>query len=151
MYNRILDFVESKIDGFERPEIVVDYMNNEFSYGVESRDIYVPEKVSSRQKRWWVTFMLNYIFDEFDTDLDIDDNYVFSFLHELGHFITLEGIESNVVDSQYSKYMSKLNPREASYETDYRRNPIERMADLWAITFIINYPEVLEIVKVNLI
>ena len=37
MYNRILDFVESKIDGFERPEIVVDYMNNEFSYGVGVR------------------------------------------------------------------------------------------------------------------
>ena len=146
MYNKILDFVESKIEGFVRPEVKYDI---EFSYGVESRIIYVPIKdnCSLEQRLWWKKFMLNYLADEYDSYLSIEDNYVFSFLHELGHYITLEGIEPELINARYNKAMAQIEKLTDIYEIDvqYRKINIERMADLWATSFIEEYPEVLYI------
>ena len=146
MYNKILDFVESKLEGFVRPEVKYD---TEFSYGVESRIIYVPIKdnCSLEQRLWWKKFMLNYLADEYDSYLSIEDNYVFSFLHELGHYITLEGIEPEIINARYNKAMAQIEKLTDIYEIDvqYRKINIERMADLWATSFIEEYPEVLYI------
>ena len=146
MYNKILDFVESKLEGFERPEVKYDV---EFKYGVDSRYIYVPikDECSIEQKAWWKKFMIGYLEDEYDLYLSICDNYIFSFLHELGHYITLEGIEPQLINDNYNRALMKLDKIKdnTELETAYRQINIERMADLWATSFIEEYPEVLDI------
>ena len=146
MYNKILDFVESKLEGFVRPEVKYD---TEFSYGVESRIIYVPikDKCTVEQCRWWKQFMMKYLEDKYDSYLSICDNYVFSFLHELGHYITLEGIEPERINYSYNQAMKKIDQLKNGLEIEmaYRQIPVEQMADLWATSFIEEYPEVLDI------
>jgi hypothetical protein len=151
MYNNILDFVESKIDGFERPEIII---GEEFTYGVESRDISVPENYMGtlEQRNWWKKFMMKYLMLEHGLFLTEKDDYTFSLLHEIGHYITLEDVPSNVIYSSYDKDMMKVQRAESYYEYEkaYREITIEKMADLWAIAFIEAYPEVLEINSLNI-
>ena len=146
MYNKILDFVESKLEGFVRPEVKYD---TEFSYGVESRIIYVPikDKCTVEQCHWWKQFMMKYLEDKYDSYLSICDNYVFSFLHELGHYITLEGIEPERINYSYNQAMKKIDQLKNGLEIEiaYRQIPVEQMADLWATSFIEEYPEVLDI------
>ena len=146
MYNKILDFVESKLEGFVRPEVKYD---TEFSYGVESRIIYVPikDKCTVEQRHWWNQFMMKYLEDKYDSYLSICDNYVFSFLHELGHYITLEGIEPERINYSYNQAMKKIDQLKNGLEIEiaYRQIPVEQMADLWATSFIEEYPEVLDI------
>ena len=115
MYNKILDFVESKLEGFERPEVKYDV---EFKYGVDSRYIYVPikDECSIEHKVWWKKFMLGYLEDEYDLYLSICDIYVFSFLHELGHFITLEGIEPQLINDNYNSSLMKLDKIDDKYQ-----------------------------------
>ena len=152
MYKLLLDFVESKIDGFVRPEIIV---GEEFTYGVNSRNISVPEEYicTIEERHWWKSFMMKYLMSEYGLFLEEDDNYVFSLLHEIGHYITLEGIPSNVINHSYDKDMMKVQQANTAYEYEkaYRQITIEKMADLWAIEFIETYPEVLNIGKINLI
>ena len=147
MYNLILDFVESKIEGFERPEI--ELIENEFSYGVESRKIYVPSEYigSLEQRTWWKRFMMKYLMYEHGLMLSEKDDYTFSLLHELGHYITLEGIPANIIHQNYDTALRKIDQNTTAYEYEmaYRQMPIEQMADLWAIDFIETYPEVLEL------
>ena len=147
MYNLVLDFVESKIEGFERPEI--ELIENEFSYGVSSRKIYVPSEYtgSIEQHTWWKRFMMKYLMREFGLFLSEKDDYIFSLLHEIGHYVTLEGIPANVIQQNYDQAMLKIDQTANAYEYEmaYRQMPIEQMADLWAIDFIETYPEVLEI------
>ncbi len=152
MYNLVLDFVESKIEGFERPEIIFD---TEFTYGVESRNISVPENYepSLEQRTWWKRFMMRYLMMEYDLFLSEEDDYIFSLLHEIGHYITLEGIPTGIIYENYDNAMMKVNNslNAYEYEKQYREINIEKMADLWAVQFIEEYPEVLEIGLVNLI
>ena len=147
MYKNILDFVESKIEGFVRPEI--ELIENEFSYGVESRKIYVPSEYigSLEQRTWWKRFMMKYLMFEHGLCLTEKDDYTFSLLHEIGHYVTLEGIPANVIQQNYDQAMMKIDQTANAYEYEmaYRQIPIEQMADLWAIDFIETYPEVLEI------
>jgi hypothetical protein len=151
MYNNILNFVESKIEGFEKPEII---FGEEFTYGVSSRNITVPEDYigSLEQQSWWKRFMMKYLIMEYGLFLTEKDNYVFSLLHEIGHYITLEGIPEDVINHNYNQAMNKIDFRlnDYEYEKAYREINIERMADLWAIDFIETYPEVLEIGKERL-
>ena len=151
MYNNILNFVESKIEGFEKPEII---FGEEFSYGISSRNITVPEDYigSLEQQSWWKRFMMKYLIMEYGLFLTEKDNYVFSLLHEIGHYITLEGIPADVINHNYSQAMNKIDFRlnAYDYEKAYREINIERMADLWAVDFIETYPEVLEIGKESL-
>ncbi len=146
MYRLVLDFVESKIEGFERPEIIFDM---EFSYGVESRNISVPEDYtcSLEQHTWWKRFMMKYLMFEHGLCLTEKDDYIFSLLHEIGHYITLEGIPTDVIYQNYNAAMNKMDQTKNAYEYEmqYRQINIEQMADLWAIDFIETYPEVLEI------
>jgi hypothetical protein len=152
MYNLILDFVESKIEGFVRPEIIFD---EEFTYGVESRNISVPVNYtcSIEQHAWWKRFMLKYLMLEHGLFLTEKDDYTFSLLHEIGHYITLEGIPADTIYQSYSADMRKIKQNVTAYEYEkgYREIRIERMADLWAIDFIETYPEVLEICNMNII
>ena len=151
MYNNILNFVESKIEGFEKPEII---FGEEFTYGISSRNITVPEDYigSLEQQSWWKRFMMKYLIMEYGLFLTEKDNYVFSLLHEIGHYITLEGIPADVINHNYSQAMNKIDFRlnAYDYEKAYREINIERMADLWAVDFIETYPEVLEIGKESL-
>ena len=64
MYNNILNFVESKIEGFEKPEII---FGEEFTYGVSSRNITVPEDYigSLEQQSRWKRFMMKYLMMEY--------------------------------------------------------------------------------------
>ena len=152
MYNLILNFVESKIDGFVRPKII---FAEEFTYGVNSRNISVPEEYicTIEEQHWWKSFMMKYLMVEYGLLLTEQDNYTFSLLHEIGHYITLEGIPSNVINNSYDKDMMKVHQANTAYEYEkaYRQITIEKMADLWAIEFIETYPEVLNIGKINLI
>ena len=151
MYKNIIDFVESKIEGFKRPEIV---FGEGFTYGVNSRDISVPEEyiTSIEDQHWWKNFMMKYLMVEYGLILTEQDNYTFSLLHEIGHYITLEGIPSNVIHYSYDKDVMKIQRAETSYEYEkgYREITIEKMADLWAIDFIETYPEVLDLNKISL-
>jgi hypothetical protein len=151
MYKNILNFVESKIEGFEKPEII---FGEEFTYGVSTRDITVPEDYigSLEQQSWWKRFMMKYLMMEYGLFLTEKDNYIFSLLHEIGHYITLEGIPADVINHNYSQAMNKIDfgLNAYDYEKAYREINIERMADLWAIDFIETYPEVLEIGKESL-
>jgi hypothetical protein len=151
MYKNILNFVESKIEGFEKPEII---FGEEFTYGVSTRDITVPEDYigSLEQQSWWKRFMMKYLMMEYGLFLTEKDNYIFSLLHEIGHYITLEGIPADVINHNYSQAMNKIDfgLNAYDYEKAYREINIERMADLWAIDFIETYPEVLEICKESL-
>jgi hypothetical protein len=146
MYKNILDFVESKIEGFVRPEIII---GEEFTYGVNSRNICVPEEYigTLEQRNWWKNFMMKYLMLEHGLFLTETDDYTFSLLHEIGHYITLEGVPSNVINHSYDKDMMKVQKAGTYYEYEkvYREITIEKMADLWAIDFIETYPEVLEL------
>ena len=146
MYKMILDFVESKIEGFVRPEIII---SERFEYGVNSKNIYVPEDYigTIEDHHWWKSFMMKYLMVEYGLLLTEQDNYTFSLLHEIGHYITLEDIPSDVIQCSYDKDMMKIQKAETAYEYEkgYREITIEKMADLWAIEFIETYPEVLEL------
>ena len=150
MYNLILDFVESKIEGFVRPEII---FGEEFTYGVSSRNISVPENYicSLDQQTWWKRFMMKYLMLEYGLLLSEKDSYIFSLLHEIGHYITLEDVPEDVVHYSYNKDAAKLDYtlNAYEYEKQYREITIEKMADLWAIEFIEEYPEVLELNSIN--
>ena len=146
MYNLILDFVESKIEGFVKPEIIFE---EEFTYGVNSRNISVPIDYtgSLEQHAWWKRFMMKYLTLEHGLFLTEKDDYTFSLLHEIGHYITLEGIPADIIYQNYNNAIRKIDQNASAYEYElaYRQINIEQMADLWAIDFIETYPEVLEL------
>ena len=81
MYKNIIDFVESKIEGFKRPEII---FGEGFTYGVDSRNISVPEEYigSIEDQHWWKNFMMKYLMVEYGLILTEQDNYTFSMLHD---------------------------------------------------------------------
>ena len=148
MYNLVLDFIESKIEGFERPVIEFD---NEFSYEPRTRVITVPLNYDKalEEHRWWKRFMMMYLIDEYDLCLSVTDDYIFSILHEIGHYITLEGIPADVIYIKYHEARKQMDQAKNAYDynVQYRQISIERMADLWAVNFIEEYPEVLNIGK----
>lgn len=148
MYNLVLDFIESKLEVFERPVIEI---SDEFSYGPESRKIYVPENktFTLEEKAWWKRFMMKYLATEYGLYLSVSDDYIFSLLHEIGHYITLEGIPTDIIYNKYNEAYRKMNQTKNAYdyEVQYRQISIERMADLWAIDFIQQFPEVLSVCK----
>lgn len=151
MYKNIIEFVESKLEGFIKPEIIFE---EEFTYGIETRNISVPNDYtcSPETVAWWERFMLQYLLVEHGLSLSKKDVYTFSLLHEIGHYITLEGIPSDIVYQKYIDEERKIPYHLSSSEFNkrYREISIERMADLWAIDFIETYPEVLDLNNQNI-
>ncbi len=96
--------------------------------------------------------MMKYLMFEHGLCLTEKDDYIFSLLHEIGHYITLEGIPTDVIYQNYNAALRKMDQTKNAYdyEMQYRQINIEQMADLWAIDFIETYPEVLEIGIMNI-
>lgn len=134
MYKQILDYVESKIDDFNRPKILPAFFNQSFCYFDKLGTIVVPGKSSFFKVVYdfngWRRFILNYLKDEFDLHLQCRDYFVFAFLHEVGHHVNL----NNLDDSSHIRKHTRL---------EYRKLPNEYAADKFAVDFIKAFPDVL--------
>ena len=93
--------------------------------------------------------MMGYIEENYGVELGIEHEYLFSFLHEIGHYMTLLDVSISTVLSRAEMDFARLNPKSPTYEEDYRQLTLERMADLWATSFIEENPEVLNINLIN--
>ena len=141
IYEEILEFVDGRINGFEKPEIF--YMNDIIlSAYFDDNEILVPSLSTNidSMREWYNSFIITFIQKHYNIKLEEDNMIVFCMLHEIGHIMTMKGFNN---DDMY-EYTDKLYKNKLTDE-EYRLTPIESMADSWALTFIRLYPEILNI------
>ena len=81
-------------------------------------------------------FLEGYLKDKFNINIPRDKMFIFSLLHEIGHFMTYDNIDQD----QYSKDLR--NVEDDDFLT-YRQVYGEYVADVWAVDFINNNKNVL--------
>ena len=91
---------------------------------------------------YWYDEEIDYIWADwikkiFNVEVDHDFCYYLSFLHELGHKITLK----NITDEEYYEADRLLQDEQEKYYSSKR----EYVATAWAIRLLINQPEKVEV------
>jgi len=74
--------------------------------------------------------------DKFNIDIPRDKMFIFSLLHEIGHFMTYDNIDQ-------AQYLKDLKNVEDDDFLTYRQVYGEYVADVWAVDFINNNKKVL--------
>ena len=81
-------------------------------------------------------FLEKYLYKEFNVYIQQDRMFIFSLLHEIGHYFTFNM-------NNYDEYCKMLRNLPDDDYLEYRKIPEEYNADKWAIEFIINNKDVL--------
>jgi hypothetical protein len=81
-------------------------------------------------------FLEKYLFEEFDLYIQQDKMFIFSILHEIGHYFTFDM-------NNYDEYCKMLRDITDDDYAKYRKIPEEYKADKWAVEFIKNNKSIL--------
>ncbi len=133
IYN-VIRYVESKVKEFNGYQII-EY--NLFAYEPEDKIIYIAKEEDELEEEANV-FLESYLKDEFNIIIPKDKMFIFSTLHEIGHFFTLKTIDMD-------EYWTELRNLEDDDFLSYRKVKAEYIADEWAIEFITNNKNILDI------
>ena len=133
IYN-VIHYVESKVKEFNGYRIIEC---NLFAYEPEDKIIYITKEEDELEQEG-NAFLETYLKDEFNITIPQDKMFIFSVLHEIGHFMTLKATDMD----EYWKEIKKLNDDDF---LSYRKIKVEHTADKWAINFIIDNKDILYI------
>ena len=125
MYNKIMNYVCEMVEDFEAMEIVENYEC--LAYNILDGKLYVPETIEEDEE--FDNFMINYLKEWFDLELNKDELKIFYVLHEIGHYATKDNVD-------YDRYMDEVETIDGRDYLKYRLIFAERMADNWAACFI---------------
>ena len=133
IYN-VIHYVESKVKEFNEYRIIEC---NLFAYEPEDKIIYITKEEDELELEG-NAFLETYLKDEFDITIPQDKMFIFSVLHEIGHFMTFATINMN-------DYWTEIKKLEEDDFLSYRKIKAEYIADKWAVEFINNNENILYI------
>ena len=131
VYN-VIHYVESKVEEFNGYRIIEC---NLFAYEPEDKIIYITKEEDEYDEEG-NAFLETYLKDEFNITIPQDKMFIFSVLHEIGHFMTLRTIDMD-------DYWKEIKLLEDDDFLSYRKIKAEYIADKWAIEFINNNIDIL--------
>ena len=134
-YNRLYKIVDYVIDIY--PELSRDSFEegSMFVYYPEERIIQISNVVDEIELEG-NKFLEKYLFEEFNFYIQRDKMFIFSLLHEIGHYFTFDM-------NNYDNYCKMLKTIPDDDYLEYRKIPEEYEADKWAIEFIKNNRDIL--------
>jgi hypothetical protein len=134
-YNRLYFIVDYVIDKY--PELSRDSFEegSMFIYYPEERIIQISNVIDEVELEG-NKFLESYLYDEFDLYIQRDKMFIFSILHEIGHYFTFDMIN-------YDNYCEMLRNIPDDDYSEYRKIPEEYNADKWAVEFIKNNKNIL--------
>lgn len=134
-YNRLYFIVDYVIDKY--PELSRDSFEegSMFIYYPEERIIQISNVIDEVELEG-NNFLESYLYDEFDLYIQRDKMFIFSILHEIGHYFTFDM-------SDYDNYCEMLKNIPDDDYSEYRKIPEEYNADKWAVEFIKNNKDIL--------
>lgn len=134
-YNRLYFIVDYVIDKY--PELSRDLFEegSMFIYYPEERIIQISNVIDEVELEG-NKFLESYLYDEFDLYIQRDKMFIFSILHEIGHYFTFDMIN-------YDNYCEMLRNISDDDYSEYRKIPEEYNADKWAVEFIKNNKNIL--------
>lgn len=138
----------NKLLGIASNDLKIDNLflkiDDKFSYQVDSLGevITISEKSFYDENKEWYEFMIKYLKDQFDLDVNIymffDFLEVFAFLHEIGH--ATQGLSFNQkYDAEYYYFKRRVYNTHAEAFLSYRNLTLEKKADEFAVSFIRNH------------
>ena len=129
-YNRLYFIVDYVIDKY--PELSRDSFEEGpmFIYYPEERIIQISNVIDEVELEG-NKFLESYLYNEFDLFIQRDKMFIFSILHEIGHYFTFDM-------SNYDNYCEMLKNIPDDNYLEYRKIPDEYNADKWAVEFIKN-------------
>ena len=128
----IIHYVESKVEEFDGYKIMEC---NLFAYEPEDKIIYITKEEDEYDEEG-NAFLETYLKDEFNITIPQDKMFIFSVLHEIGHFMTLRTVDMD-------DYWEEIKQLEDDDFLSYRKIKAEYIADKWAIEFINNNIDIL--------
>jgi len=132
IFYKIINYVKSKIPELEEIEFIESDM---FVYVPDDKVIEYAV-IMDEYEIEGNKFLEGYLKDKFNIDIPRDKIFIFSLLHEIGHFMTYDNIDKK----QYEKELRNVKDDDF---LAYRQIYGEYVADKWAITFIINNKHIL--------
>ena len=131
VYN-VIHYVESKVKEFNGYQIIEC---NLFAYEPEDKIIYITKEEDELDEEG-NAFLETYLKDEFDIIIPQDKMFIFSVLHEIGHFMTLKTTDMD-------DYWNEIKKLKGDDFLSYRKIRAEYIADKWAVEFIKNNKSIL--------
>ena len=125
MYKNIMNYVCEMVEDFEAIEIIENFEC--LAYNIIDGKLYVPETIEEDEE--FDNFMIGYLKEWFDLELNKEELQIFYVLHEIGHHET-----RNLVD--YEAYMDEIETIDINDYLKYRLVTAELYADNWAVCFI---------------
>ena len=134
-YNRLYFIVDYVIDKY--PELSRDSFEegSMFIYYPEERIIQISNVIDEVELEG-NKFLEKYLYEEFNFYIQRDKMFIFSLLHEIGHYFTFDM-------NNYDNYCKMLKTIPDDDYLEYRKIPEEYEADKWAIEFIKNNKDIL--------
>lgn len=134
-YSRLYNVADYVINIY--PELSIDSFKEDsmFLYYPENRIIGMSNVVDEIDMEG-NEFLEKYLYKEFNVYIQQDRMFIFSLLHEIGHYFTFNM-------NNYDEYCKMLRNLPDDDYLEYRKIPEEYNADKWAIEFIINNKDVL--------
>ena len=134
-YSRLYNVADYVINIY--PELSIDSFKEDsmFLYYPENRIIGMSNVVDEIEMEG-NEFLEKYLYNEFNVYIQQDKMFIFSLLHEIGHYFTFNM-------NNYDEYCKMLRNLPDDDYLEYRKIPEEYNADKWAIEFIINNKDVL--------
>ena len=134
-YNRLYFIVDYVIDKY--PELSRESFEegSMFIYYPEERIIQISNVIDEVELEG-NKFLEKYLYEEFNFYIQRDKMFIFSLLHEIGHYFTFDM-------NNYDNYCKMLKTIPDDDYLEYRKIPEEYEADKWAIEFIKNNRDIL--------
>ena len=134
-YNRLYFIVDYVIDKY--PELSRESFEegSMFLYYPEERIIQISNVIDEVELEG-NKFLEKYLYEEFNFYIQRDKMFIFSLLHEIGHYFTFDM-------NNYDNYCKMLKTIPDDDYLEYRKIPEEYEADKWAIEFIKNNRDIL--------
>lgn len=136
-YNRLYKVVDYVINLYPELNREMFEEGNFFLYYPEERKMQISNVVDEIEMEG-NKFLEKYLYEEFDLYIQQDKMFIFSLLHEIGHYFTF-----NIND--FDSYCKNLKEIQDDNYLEYRKIPEEYKADEWAVEFIKNNINILNI------
>ena len=133
VYN-VIHYVESKVKDFNGYQIIECDL---YAYEPEDKIIYIAKEEDELEQEG-NAFLETYLKNEFDITIPQNKIFIFSVLHEIGHFMTLRTIDMD-------DYWEEIKQLEGDDFLAYRKIKAEYIADEWAIKFIRNNKDIMKV------